>query len=198
MAMPDNKPLSYIEWRMLQFLRGKPEEDRYGLPSFTVLRNGGVSFFNSAMTAHACKAALSIKNRGWVTADEFGNHRLNEQGLHAATTLPEPNWVAPKPPKLQERDLVLLGYLRDGRWATPLDCGATNGSHHSASLMKLARNGFVATRQRGSSKITPIEIVMGKPRLTKRAKGSREYQITNEGIAFLNIARPPGNSQAVA
>ena len=38
------------------------------------------------------------------------------------------------------RNLTEVGY-RDG-WAKPMDCGGSNGSHHSATLAKLARAGL--------------------------------------------------------
>jgi hypothetical protein len=55
--------------------------------------------------------------------------------------------------KLTDRDYEVLGELefatrnhtevgfRDG-WAKPMDCGGTNGSHHGATLVKLAKAGL--------------------------------------------------------
>lgn len=39
------------------------------------------------------------------------------------------------------RNLMDVGHHRDG-WAKPLDCGGSNGSHHSATLAKLASYGL--------------------------------------------------------
>lgn len=181
-----NPRLTLIEWKLLQWM-AKPREN--GCFECFSYRNGKVSFHRD-FTAPAKRAALKLLKAGWVTADEFKSYRLNEAGKHAASTIPRPEWAPPKPPVLRDEDYYVLWSLErsleDERWRTPLDCGGTNGSHHSASLVKLVQHGFAECRQRGihssivcGPKITP------EPRLAARGKGSREFRITPAGMNAL-------------
>lgn len=85
--------------------------------------------------------------------------------------------MAVKP--LTERDIKTLGELsvatnprdafaREG-WVMPLDCGGSNGSHHSYTLAKLAKRGLCDRKKYGG----------------KRDKGSCRYRINDAGRAYL-------------
>lgn len=61
---------------------------------------------------------------------------------------------------LTERDMETLGELiaatdnflslnHKGGWVMPLDCGGSNGSHHSYTLAKLAKRGFCDRKKYG-------------------------------------------------
>lgn len=81
---------------------------------------------------------------------------------------------------LTERDIDTLGELeaatdnhvrlnyREG-WVMPLDCGGSNGSHHSYTLHKLAKRGLCDRKKYGG----------------RRDKGSCRYRINDAGTAFL-------------
>lgn len=88
------------------------------------------------------------------------------------------------PQPLTERDIETLDALRgasddaikhDTRamrrigWVQPLDCGGGNGSHHSATLTKLAKRGLAERHKFGGP----------------RDKGSCRYRITKAGRTFL-------------
>lgn len=80
---------------------------------------------------------------------------------------------------LSERDIETLEYLlsatddhlrmnyRDG-WVMTMDCGGTNGSHHSATLKKLADRGLCERWKLGSA----------------REKGSCRWKINDAGRKF--------------
>ncbi len=82
---------------------------------------------------------------------------------------------------LTDRDVDTLGELeaatrsflkqnyRDG-WVMPMDCGGSNGSHHSYTLHKLAKRGLCDRKKYGG----------------RHDKGSCRYRINNAGRAFLN------------
>uniref|UniRef100_A0AB74UNF8 Transcriptional regulator n=1 Tax=Caulobacter phage BL57 TaxID=3348355 RepID=A0AB74UNF8_9VIRU len=80
---------------------------------------------------------------------------------------------------LTDRDWEVLGSLvptfRDEpiRWHTPLDLGGSNGSHHSATLAKLEKRGFVEAQQR----------------MAHMVRGSKQYRITPEGLGAYNDRR---------
>lgn len=86
---------------------------------------------------------------------------------------------------LTERDIDTLGELRaatdsfikqgnykDG-WVMPMDCGGSNGSHHSYTLHKLAKRGLCDRKKYGN----------------RREKGSCRYRINDAGRAFLSEQR---------
>jgi len=88
--------------------------------------------------------------------------------------------------KLTARDLEVLTELEAanrhlaqyGRyWATPLDCGGSNGSDHSYRLSKMSDLGLVQSKQRHGE--VPLEGENGKKRW--RGRGSKEYRITEAG-----------------
>ena len=54
-------------------------------------------------------------------------------------------------------------------WVMPMDCGGTNGSHHSYTLSKLAKRGLCDRKKYGG----------------RREKGSCRYRINDAGRAFL-------------
>lgn len=62
-------------------------------------------------------------------------------------------------------------------WVRPHDIGATNGSHHSGTLMKLAERGLVRFKQRGTPEPQPGQNGHGR--------GNRCYQITPAGLRTL-------------
>lgn len=87
---------------------------------------------------------------------------------------------------LTERDIDTLGCLeaatnnfidldnlRDG-WVMPMDCGGSNGSHHSYTLHKLAKRGLCDRKKYGN----------------KREKGSCRYRINDAGRIFLKSPAP--------
>lgn len=82
---------------------------------------------------------------------------------------------------LTERDFETLRELRAatddhiaqdnyrGGWVMPMDCGASNGSHHSYTLTKLAKRGLADRKKYGG----PHE------------KGSCRYRINETGRAYI-------------
>lgn len=178
--------MTLLEWKLLQFLAKPCEDDPEKLENcFTLSPDGRVYFTGwGEFNAETKKAARRIAERGWSSADKYGHHRLNKEGLQAARA-PRPVWSAPAPAPLSLSDrnnLRALIWHRDrGReWVTPLDCGGENGSHHSASLAKLVRHGFAECLKSG--KILTAETIIPEPRLTKRAKGSRRFRATDKGV----------------
>lgn len=81
---------------------------------------------------------------------------------------------------LTERDLEILCGLSAGGWLRPLDLGGTDGSHHSATLTKLARKGMAQFKQRGA--INPPAGENGR-RQGIFGRGSLVYRITDVGRA---------------
>ena len=73
---------------------------------------------------------------------------------------------------LTERDYETLNELvpsytdEEVRWGTPLDFGASNSSHHSATFHKLARRGLVEIKTRSSG-----------------SRGSKLYRASEAGVA---------------
>jgi len=85
---------------------------------------------------------------------------------------------------LTERDWDVLETLRftndeatcPRKWATPLDLGAGNGSHHSQTLAKLVRRGLVEGFQRAGT-IRGVTTARG----VGMSRGSKCYRITDAG-----------------
>ncbi len=76
---------------------------------------------------------------------------------------------------LTERDFEVLRYLdacheakygHENGWATPMDIGGHDGSHHSTTLAKLERHGLVESKARGGW-----------------LRGSKKYRTTETGRA---------------
>ncbi len=63
-------------------------------------------------------------------------------------------------------------------WCRPLDVGASNGSHHSATLHALVKKGLVQFKQRGSRDPDGWE---SSERKLFRSRGSKCYRITPAG-----------------
>lgn len=55
----------------------------------------------------------------------------------------------------------------------PMDCGGSNGSHHSATLAKLVKLGFAKRRKRSPWAMS---------------RGSWSYTITDQGRAYLALS----------
>lgn len=97
---------------------------------------------------------------------------------------------------LTERDFEILSYLapmfRDEpvKWHTPLEIGASNGSHHSATLAKLAKRGLVDFKQRGGG-----EDRINAPSLF-RGRGSKTYRISEGGLAEREARFGPRRTRA--
>ncbi len=83
-------------------------------------------------------------------------------------------------PNLNDRDIDTLNELRAATdnhlevgyregWCKPMDCGGSNGSHHSATLTKLVRHGLAESK--GSGK--------------HMTRGSKWYRITSAGRSYL-------------
>ena len=189
--------LSIIEWTLLQWM-ATPVSSRYPhvYNSFVVSKtchldkrvSTKVYFGMCNFVAEAEKAAISFVERGWVTPDEFGNNRLNDAGFQAAKEIPKPEWKPPaQSATLTKRDRSVLAELEyaclNHGWATPLDCGGRNRSHHSATLVKLVRCGYAECAKNG--KILTSDTIIPEPSLRKRAKGSRLFRITAAGKAIL-------------
>jgi len=85
---------------------------------------------------------------------------------------------------LTDRDFEMLGYLRDGEWERPIDCGGMNGSHHSNTLTKLAARGLVQFKQRGHA--DPPEGQNGENGRKSR-RGAKVYRITPRGRSVYEI-----------
>jgi hypothetical protein len=98
-------------------------------------------------------------------------------------------------PWLSDRQRDVLDSLAiHGDWARPMDIGARDGSHHSATLSRLARQGLVERKKlhaiycpNGSThrqKLVGIRWIItdGHPPSTAcRCKGSCHYRITTTG-----------------
>ena len=96
---------------------------------------------------------------------------------------------------LSDRQRVVLGSLAAyGGWARPMDVGARDGSHHSATLSGLARRGLAARKKlhaiycpNGSTERQELVddrwiVTDGHPPSTAcRCKGSCHYRITSAG-----------------
>ena len=91
-----------------------------------------------------------------------------------------------RPDVITDRDLIVLGELRAANknhlevgfrkgWARPMDCGGFNGSHHSKTLQKLARLGFVEMSRETTAAAN------GRPGIL--------YRITEAGIARDELER---------
>jgi hypothetical protein len=97
----------------------------------------------------------------------------------------------PRLPDTQRDVLAALVLFAD--WARPMDVGATDGSHHTATLHALMRKGFVERRLRGSllNNLRGTELY---ERLIDRRRGnggrrlprgSYEYRATSIGRATI-------------
>jgi hypothetical protein len=75
---------------------------------------------------------------------------------------------------LGELEAATANYLKldykDG-WVMPMDCGGSNGSHHSYTLHKLAKRGLCDRKKYGG----------------KHDKGSCRYRINVNGTVFLKM-----------
>ena len=188
-----DKKLTLIEWKMLKYLLtpfragGGP-----ALPSFKIGPRDVYLHPGDNVTADAKAALRSIALRGWTDTDSYVNHRANEKGRAALSAHPDkPMWSPPAPPKLHERDFEVLGSL-EGMvrccgtvWGTPLLCGGGSGSYHSASLVKLVQHGYASCRQRHGTVETTGAGIVSEPHIFRKSKGSREFKITDAGIAAL-------------
>lgn len=177
-----------IKWKLLQWLatptvqNGRKYEHSFKMDDRRVYFSG-----NGEFTVEVERCARQIVSGGLTSKDEYGNHTLDKAGYVAAEE-PKPTWKIPGAPKLSGRDWDVLDELRAANrhrpWAAPLDCGGSNGSHHSGSLTKLTRHGYAECRRAGG------EVVIGdgielEPRLTLRPKGSRYFRITEAGLRAL-------------
>lgn len=145
-------------------------------------------------------ARAVAKVEGWDTSGEtesfvgqLDNPRIARWvAVAAAAIKARPH--QPRPPSqvrrttvAAERDLEVLGELdaalrnfagigQPERYATPLDCGGTNGSDHSYRLNKLARLGLVEVQRRGG-----------------HSRGSKWYRLTDAGRAALTMTEITDN-----
>lgn len=84
------------------------------------------------------------------------------------------------------RDLDAAGrnlaqFYGEGCWAQPLDLGASNGSHHSQTLNKLARRGLAQFKQRGAKDPPPGENGRSGRAGRNAVRGAKVYRITDAG-----------------
>jgi hypothetical protein len=66
--------------------------------------------------------------------------------------------------------------IEKSAWATPMDFGGTNGSHHSGTAKKLAQLGLVDRYNYHTDRLNHF---------TGRAKGACVYRITDAGLFAL-------------
>ena len=68
---------------------------------------------------------------------------------------------------LRDREIEILNNMTavPGRWHRPMDVGGRDASHHSYSLQKLARKGYVEKKIRGG-----------------RSRPAYAYRITEKGV----------------
>jgi len=83
--------------------------------------------------------------------------------------------------RVSEREMELLINLSDENWRRPMDVGAWDGSHHSATLTRLAKRGLVERK-----KIHAIQCYFDSMHNGKRVtrcccKGHCEYRRTAAG-----------------
>jgi hypothetical protein len=69
------------------------------------------------------------------------------------------------------RNLTEVGHRKG--WARPMDCGAFNGSHHSKTLQKLARMGFVDMSRQ------PNRAANGRPGIGYKINAAGELYLAN-------------------
>jgi hypothetical protein len=101
--------------------------------------------------------------------------------------------------KLTPRQLDVLDSLKVfGDWARPMDIGARDSSHHSATLSGLAKRGFAERKKlhaiycyNGSKQRKKLVVITdGHPPSTACCcKGSCRYKITTAGRRLLKTAR---------
>lgn len=65
-------------------------------------------------------------------------------------------------------------------WVTPMEVGASNASHHSATLNSLAVRGLAQWKQRGAP-----DPLSGQNGQKHHGRGAKAYRITPGGIALL-------------
>jgi hypothetical protein len=92
------------------------------------------------------------------------------------------------PKQLTDRQRDLLGSLAVfGDWARPMDIGARDGSHHTATLRALVKKGLAERRLRGSllNQIRGSKVYERLAKMKKRdrsaPRGSYIYRITPSG-----------------
>jgi hypothetical protein len=96
---------------------------------------------------------------------------------------------------LPERQLDVLDTLAVyGDWARPMDIGARDGAHHSATLMALVRKGLAKRRLRGSllNQIRGRECYEAWSKVKRgrsAPRGSYVYRITNAGRKLIDDKR---------
>lgn len=106
--------------------------------------------------------------------------------------------------RLTDRQRDLLRWLDDDQWKRPMDVGAWDGSHHSATLAALTRKGL-AERKKLHAIYCPNGrterinargqiIDTGVPYAGCRCKGSCRYRRTFDGMRlsfWAELAGPP-------
>ena len=184
------RAVTYEEWCLLRYFAGLhgARTTSTSRPQESVYEDGSTSL---GYTKTADRVAYKLAMEGVFLQREserspvFG---ISPAGLRAARG-PQPQRRVPKPPALNERDFEVLHELTRS-WETPMQFGARNGSHHSASAMKLVRHGYAETKQRGDwvarSECGPDAAL---PSLFGRRRGSRVYRITDAGEKALTIWR---------
>lgn len=168
------KKIELLRWQLLSHCLKHREEDGRCIR----IQGKHISLFRSreGVTANLRLAAAScVKARLLVP---FGDEKwewpdfiLSVSGEAIANGL-QPEWKS-TPPKLDDRDLSLLLELSE-KWATPMEMGGGNGSHHSNSLRKLCENGLAES----SNRQYPVV-----PSIFSKGRGSQRYRITARGKA---------------
>jgi hypothetical protein len=182
------KALTLLEWKLLQWMATPYGLHNDSFCSFLIVT--GKARFCERLKVGARKAAMKLVALGYTSEpDRFGNIRLNEKGIEVARVAPKPAWRAPKPSAMAPRDWDVLNALRAANreipWARPLDCEGSDGSFHSASLVKLTHHGYAECRQRGGERILCRDEIVPMPRLFPTGRGSRCFRITPDGIHAL-------------
>lgn len=186
------KPLTLLEWKLVRWMAQQPEVHSLGVSGQRVALNA-----QREPTADARRAARSLiaKRPAWFAVNTtFWVYRLNEVGQQAFAAEPRPAWHPPAPPALTAGDWEVLGELRvavdnlqqfgEG-WARTMDCGGSDGSGHSAQLVKLVRHGYAESRQVGGAIVQSGAHAVPEPQVFQRPKGSRQWRITPAGRAAL-------------
>jgi hypothetical protein len=101
------------------------------------------------------------------------------------------------PVRLPERQrFVLQALATHDSWARPMDVGAFDGSHHTATLRALMKKGLVERKLRGSllNQIRGSACYEAWGKIKKRGRsaprGSYEYRVTAAGLQILKSRTP--------
>lgn len=178
--------MSLLDWKLLRHFSTPRMAERQDTRPLVKCSESGEVHSMARYTADAKRAIKRLFGDGLlgvVGNPEYRNIGITAAGLALAETTPKPAWAPPPPPPFDDRCREVLAELAGAppKWLTPMQVGGTDGSHHSATLTKLVRQGY-AECHTGRETLT-VETIVPKPHLFPRGKGSRRFRITDAGTA---------------